>query len=475
MKSPRILLVDDSESVRFLIRTLLEPLKATIEEAANGLDGLNQMMSMAIDLVITDVDMPKMNGLEFVRSLKRMPECRGLPVIMVSTFDSEQDIHRGFEAGVEAYVPKREVKDRLLQTVQRVLSKASFNQDRTILVVDDSISIRHLVVEGLIHAGFKVTAAENGLNALTRIAENRPDLILSDINMPGMDGIELCRRVKSDKSLSTIPFVVMSTHGERVHLKRMIDQGAAFYITKPFNLDHLVILIEKLLSDHFILLLKERERLEREKELLLGGITSLISALEARDPYTRGHSEAVARILTEMVTLTGAGQEEIETAHIGGRLHDIGKIGVPDGILLKPGKLTHAEFAVIKKHPVTGKSIIEPITSLSGVIPIVYFHHERWDGTGYPLGLAGKEIPLWARFTAVADTYHALVSDRPYRKGMPEEKALRLIREESGRQLCPEAVGVFFKWRNQICCNEAKYGTFDVYFRESIVSQATLV
>jgi response regulator RpfG family c-di-GMP phosphodiesterase len=460
MKSAHILVVDDSESVRFLIRTLLKPLEATIEVAANGLEGLNLVMGQAFDLVITDVDMPKMNGLEFSRSLKNIPTCRGIPVIMVSTFDSDPDIHRGFEAGVEAYLPKREVKDRLLPTVQRVLSKASFNHDRTILVVDDSSSIRRLVVEGLIDAGFKATTAENGIKALARIAENRPDLILSDINMPEMDGAEFCRRVKSDTRFSAIPFVVMSTHGERVHLKRMIDQGAAFYITKPFNLDHLVILIEKLLSDHFILLLKDRERLEREKELLLGGITSLISALEARDSYTRGHSEMVAKILMEMVTLTGASQDEIETANIGGRLHDIGKIGVPDGILLKPGKLTAEEFAVIKKHPVTGKSIIEPITSLAGVIPIVHFHHERWDGKGYPEGLSGNEIPLWARFTAVADTYHALVSDRPYRKGMPEARALQIIGEEIGRQFCPEAVDVFFQWRNQACRNEAKYGTF---------------
>lgn len=461
MKPYNILVVDDSDSVRFLIRKLLEPLSAAVEEAANGLDALTQTMDRAFDLIITDVDMPGMNGLELSRSLKNLPAYRGIPVIMVSTFDSEQDIHKGFEAGVEAYVSKREVRDRLLSTVKRILSKAAFNQGRTILVVDDSASIRSLVMEGLTLAGFKVVGAENGIAALERIGESRPDLIISDINMPGMDGIAFCRRVKSDETLSTIPFVVMSTHGERVHLKRMLEQGAAFYITKPFNMDHLVVLIEKLLSDHFILLLKERERLEREKEMLLGGITSLISALEARDSYTRGHSEAVAAILTEMVRLTGASPEEIETATIGGRLHDIGKIGVPDGILLKPGRLTEEEFAMIRKHPETGKSIIGPIASLAEVLPIVYFHHERWDGKGYPMGIGGKEIPLWARFTAVADTYHALVSDRPYRKGMPPEKAILIIREESGRQFCPEALDVFFKWRDQACCGGLKYDTFD--------------
>lgn len=460
MKSPRILIVDDSESVRHLIRTLIEPVAATIEEAGDGQDGLNRALNAPFDLVITDIEMPRMSGIDFCQQLKKEPACQAIPVIIVSTFDSDSDIHHGFEVGAEAYISKDKVKKQLLQTVKRVLSKASFYRDRTILVVDDYDSIRNLVKAGLIRAGFQVTTAKDGQTALAEIRRNRPDLIISDIQMPGMGGLELCRRVKSDQHLSSIPFLVMSGNNDRAHMKRMIEQGAVSYIVKPFNLDHLVIQVEKLLSDQYIQLLKDRERLEQERNLLLGGITSLISALEARDAYTRGHSEAVAGILSQMVALTGASAEEIETATIGGRLHDIGKIGVPDGILLKPGQLTAREFGEIKKHPVTGKNIIEPITSLAEIIPIVHFHHERWDGKGYPRGLKGEDIPLWARFTAVADTYHALVSDRPYRKGMPDEKALKIIRQESGAQLCPEAVSLFFKWHAGAGGQELKSGTF---------------
>lgn len=453
-------MVDDSASVRFLIRQLLEPMNVNIEEAVDGKEGLDRVLNKSFDLVITDVDMPKMDGLEFCRSFKGMETCRAIPVIMVSTFDSEQDISRGFEAGVEAYVPKSEVKTELFETVRRVLSKAAFRQERVILVVDDSVSIRHIVEEGLINAGFLVTTAENGKAALAGMKNCRPDLILSDIDMPEMNGLELCRAVKSDEQLSSIPFVAMSTNKDRGHMKGMIENGAASYITKPFNLDHLVILLEKLLSDHVALLLKDRERLERERNLMLGGITSLISALEARDAYTRGHSEAVADILSGMVALTGAGPDEIEAAHIGGRLHDIGKIGVPDGILLKSGNLTDEEFDEIKKHPVSGKNILDSIPSLSEIIPIVHLHHERWDGKGYPLGLKKEKIPLWARFTAVADTYHALTSDRPYRKGISEEKALKIIRSESGTQFCPKAVDLFFKWHDQETGMAAKDGAF---------------
>jgi putative two-component system response regulator len=460
MKKPNILIVDDSPSVRFLIRKLLKPMNVEIEEAADGMEGLDRVKKRSFDLVISDVDMPRMNGLEFCRSFKSIETCRAIPVIMVSAFDSERDIRRGFEAGVEFYLSKSDVKTDLLQTVQRILSKATFRQKRVVLVVDDSASIRHIVKEGLQNAGFQVITAGNGRTALAVMKKRRPDLILSDIDMPEMNGFELCRTVKSDNDLSSIPFVVMSTNKERGHMKGMIENGATSYITKPFNPDHLVILIEKYLSDHVALLLKDRERLERERNLMLGGITSLISALEARDAYTRGHSEAVADILSEMVALTGANPNEIESAHIGGRLHDIGKIGVPDSILLKPGRLSIEEMDEIKRHPVTGKNILESIPSLSEIIPIVHFHHERWDGKGYPLGLKENEIPLWARFTAVADTYHALTSDRPYRKGISEERALEIIRAESGTQFCPESADLFFKWYHERTGITAEYGTF---------------
>jgi response regulator RpfG family c-di-GMP phosphodiesterase len=446
MHNPSILVVDDSPSARYLVRELLRPMDADIEEAENGRAGLDRMANKLFDLVITDVDMPVMTGLEFCHTFKNIAACRSVPVIMISNLGSEQDVSRGYEEGVEAYIQKDKLKAKLLRTARGVLSKAMFRQNRVVLVVDHSVSVLLMLENGLASAGFKVVTAENGTAALAKMEDNPPDLVLSELEMPEMNGIELCRAIKSDERFSAIPFVVMSTREERGQMKEIIHRGAATYIIKPFNLDQLVILVEKLLSDHVALLLKDRERLELERNLMLGGITSLISALEARDVYTRGHSEAVARILSQMVALTGAGEEAIEMAHTAGRLHDIGKIGVPDSILLKPGRLTGAEFENIKNHPTIGMDILKSIPSLSEIIPVVHLHHERWDGGGYPLGLKGEEIPLWVRFTSVADTYHALTSDRPYRSGMPEEKALEIIRSERERQFCPEAVDLFFTW-----------------------------
>jgi HD-GYP domain-containing protein (c-di-GMP phosphodiesterase class II) len=207
-----------------------------------------------------------------------------------------------------------------------------------------------------------------------------------------------------------------------------------------------VLQIEEVLSNQFRLLLKERERLETERNLVIASISSLISALEARDPYTKGHSEVVGRIVSGMLTLTGASKKEIENAHIGGRLHDIGKIGVRDSVLLKSGPLTDIELAHIMEHPLKGAEIIKNIPSLSATLDIVMYHHERMDGNGYPEGLKGGDIPLLARMTAVADTYHALSSDRPYRAATSHDRALQIIDDARDTQLCPDCVKLFMEW-----------------------------
>ena len=446
MGDRHILIVDDSVTIRTGLKRNLETFNAEIMEAADGREGLDLALNNSFDLIITDFDMPRMNGVEFCQRLKSDPLTRGIPVIMLSSFDSDSDINRGFEAGASAYVSKHEARSRLNDVIEEILSKSNIQRQQLIMVVDDSHAIRHLVENGLAQAGFQVITADNGRKALDFLTKKRPDLIISDIDMPEMNGFAFCEAVHKDPDLASIPFVVMSSNNQRGYMKRMLENGAAAYMVKPFNLDQLVILVEKLLSDHFLLLLKERERLDTERRMMLASITSLVSALEARDSYTRGHSEAVARIVSGLVTLTGGSKEEIESVAIGGRLHDIGKIGVKDSILSKPGRLTSEEFAVIQQHPLTGANILKSIPSLMDIIPIVLSHHERLDGKGYPQGLKGDEIPQWSRMTAVADTYHALTSDRPYRNSMPDEKALQIIDDVKGTQLCPDCVELFFNW-----------------------------
>ncbi len=449
MNKQRILVVDDSPTIRKAIIRQLSPLDVEILTATDGLQGLDMACNRPIDLIVTDVDMPEMDGITLCKKLQADQKTNSIPIIIQSSFDTESDIEKGFTAGASAFIPKKELSASLFQTVKSLLQKSSINRSRRVMVVDDSAIIRKIVEQGLKKKGFQVIMAENGKAAMSQIGSNLPHLIISDIDMPEMDGYSFCRIVKEDPELATIPFVVMSARQEMSMVRRMLGLGADTYLFKPFNIDELAMLIEKLLSDQYRLLLMEKERLNAEQKLTLSSIASLVAALEARDAYTRGHSAEVARIASQMGALAGLEPETVTRLKISGELHDIGKIGVKDAVLLKPGKLTDEEFESIKQHPVTGANILRPIESFADIIDVVQHHHERFDGKGYPSGLKGEAIPFWARMIAVADTYNALTSDRPYRKGMPVDKALQIIREASNSQLCPDCVNLFFKCNNR--------------------------
>ena len=447
MAEYRFLLVEDQESVRKSLVAMLDSFDVDIIEASNGKEGVEVLAKdPAFDLIITDIDMPQMDGIEFCTWLKAESVTQAIPIIIVSSFDSDIEIDRGFQVGASAYVSKGEVKELLPETVTNILSESTFRRSQRVLVVDDSALIRKVLLDALLQDGFQVVTAEHGKHALDVLHETDVDLILSDIMMPKMDGYALCEAVKKDPRLAPIPFIAMSVKEKRRHMKKSIQRGAAAYIVKPFRIDELIILIERILSDQFLLLLKEKENLTMERDMILAGITSLINALEARDSYTKGHSESVATIVTGMAELGGMDQKKIERLTFGARLHDIGKIGVPDALLFKRGKLTKDEYDQIKLHSEMGSNILAPIPSLADVLPLVMHHHERFDGRGYPHGLKGEEIPLWARMTDVAEAFDSMSSDRPYRKGMEFEHIMMVIKDVRGSQLCPDCVDLFLKW-----------------------------
>lgn len=446
MPTPRILVVDSGAQVRSNIREILKPLEANISEARNAEEALTLARLNNFGMVLTDINLAGMDGVELCTRLKHDPVTQSLPIIIVTSLESDTVINRSFDAGARAVVTKREMQKTLLKAVEDCLQKSSFRRNQMILVVDDSRTMQRIVQKGLVRAGFNVCTAGDGQEGLQYLKELTPNLIISDIDMPVMNGFAFCEAVHANEKLAGIPFVVMSANRDRSHMKRMVHHGAQAYLVKPFNIEELIILVEKLLSDQYLNLLNEKKRMDREQSLIFESIAGLISALEARDAYTRGHSEAVAKIVSGMVKMSGGSIKEVESATIGGKLHDIGKIGIRDSVLLKPGALTEEEFAIIKQHPQIGANILKKIPSLKDILPIVLTHHERIDGKGYPQGLKGDEIPLWGRITAVADTYHALVSDRPYRKGMPVERALEIIDKNQGTQLCVDCVDLFKKW-----------------------------
>ncbi|HAS89568.1 MAG TPA: two-component system response regulator [Desulfovibrio sp.] len=443
MLNPQVLVVDDSKTIRTIISAELKKHSIDVTEAVNANQGLACTRRKHFDLVITDVTMPGIDGYQLCTEIKNNPDTQSTPVIILSSNDKHEEIEKGFEVGAAAYITKSRARQELVPYIKEILDRAKLLRDKLVLVVDDSKYILSVVESGLTAAGFKVITASNGYEAFKIASEIVPHLILSDVTMPIMDGIKFCEKVQNHPSLSHVPFVIMSSGSDRRTMRELLHKGASAFLVKPFNIDQLVITAEKLLSDHFQIILQQREIFKKERTLLMGSITSLIQALEARDSYTRGHSDTVSNLsvkIAEKMSLSEFDQERIEFA---AKLHDLGKIGIRDDILLKNGPLDNEEFAKIKEHPVLGADILCPIPSMEDIIPAVLHHHEKMNGSGYPHGLSGNEIPLWAKIISIADVYDALTTDRPYKKAFSHESTMPFIKEKSVDELCPECARAF--------------------------------
>ncbi len=442
----RILVVDDSKSVRFALQTNLVEAGFDVVLGVDGEDGLNRALNEDFDLIVTDIDMPKMDGIELCSRLKAEFKTSHIPIIVLSTRDSDKQIEDGFRVGADAYLSKAGDMQENIGRIKDVLQARSFLTGSRILVADDSSSIRLFLKAELSKEGFIVETVADGKQALDRVPDFKPDLIISDLMMPEMDGSDLCRALKKDERFSRIPIIIMSTLSDKPLMRRLMREGAATFLVKPFSVAQLSIVIEEIFSSNFRLLLEEKERLQMEHELTLAAIASLVQALEARDSLTRGHSERVALIAVGIGEELGYDQSELDRLLLIGRLHDLGKIGVRDDVLLKESRLDATEFEHVKAHSSMVADILRPIESLHDILEVTLSHHERWDGNGYPEGLKGEDIPFKARIISVADVFEAVTSERPYRDSMPKRVAIDIIREERGRQLCPTCVDAFLRW-----------------------------
>ncbi len=442
----RILVVDDSKSVRFAMQTHLTAAGFDVTLGVDGEDGLEKALNEDFDLIITDVDMPKMDGIELCARLKAEFKTSHIPTIVLSSRDSDEHVEEGFRVGADAYLSKAGNMEENIARIRDILNARSFLTGSRVLVADDSSSVRLFLQSELAKEGFIVETVQNGREALDMVPEFKPDLIISDLMMPEMDGSELCRILKRSDEFNRIPIIIMSSLSDKPLMRRLMREGAATFLVKPFSVTQLSIVIEEIFSSNFRLLLEEKERLQMEHNLTLSAIASLVQALEARDSLTRGHSERVALIAVGIGEELGFEPAQLDRLLLIGRLHDLGKIGVRDDVLLKEERLDATEFEHVKSHSNVVANILRPIKSLHDILEVTLSHHERWDGKGYPDGLAGEDIPFRARIIAVADVFEAITSERPYRDSMPRRVAVDIIRDERGKQLCPTCVDAFLKW-----------------------------
>jgi putative two-component system response regulator len=293
-----------------------------------------------------------------------------------------------------------------------------------ILLVEDDPQAVGILEPILISKGFSVAVARDGVEGLEKVRLLAPDLLLMDINMPRMDGIELCRRLKSDDATRMTPVVMLTALMDLEKKLQALEAGADDFVNKPYNTVELITRIKSLLRVKYL-----NEQLDNAEAVLF----SMARAIEAKDSYTQGHVERVSDMAVSLAEKMGLSDEEKDALLKGGILHDIGKIGIPDKILNKAGPLTTEERKIIRIHPTQGALICEKLKSIRGAIPIIRYHHERMDGSGYPDHLSGDDIPLVARVMTIVDIYDALTTTRSYRRRLPPEVAFEILWEEANK------------------------------------------
>ena len=291
----------------------------------------------------------------------------------------------------------------------------------TILVADDQAANRELLDELLTTQGFRVVTVPDGAAAVEELTRTQVDLVLLDVMMPHLNGFEVCQKIKSNPETYLIPIVLVTALSDKKDRIEGIKAGADDFLTRPVDRVELLARVGSLLK------LKHRtDELERAEAVLF----TLARSIEGKDPYTHGHCERLSDYSARLGEHLGLAQDQIVALRRAGMVHDVGKVAVPDAILLKPGKLSEQEWKLMREHPVVGERICAPLKSFRLVLPIIRHHHEKLDGSGYPDGLRGDAIPITARILQIVDVYDALTTERPYKRAFAITDALQTMKEE---------------------------------------------
>jgi putative two-component system response regulator len=303
-------------------------------------------------------------------------------------------------------------------------SQTNYLLNGTILVADDQVSNRELLEELLATQGFKVITAADGAEALDQLDKVPTDLVLLDVMMPRLNGLEACERIKANPDTYLIPVILITALSDKQDRIEGIRAGADDFLSRPVDRTELLARVRSLLK------LKQRtDELERAESVLF----SLARSIEGKDPYTHGHCERLAEYSASLGAHLSLPEDQITALRRAGVVHDIGKIAIPDAIILKPTGLSPEEWKLMREHPVIGERICAPLKSFRSVLPIIRHHHERFDGSGYPDGLAGEDIPVTARVMQIVDVYDALTTVRPYKPAFSITDALQTMKVEVAR------------------------------------------
>ena len=438
----RILVIDDDIVNLKIAEHVLEK-DYNVTCAKSGMEGIDILKSNDIDLVLLDLYMPDMNGMDVLAKIREDASISSVKVVILTSSGMKTDVTEAIRLGALDFIKKPFFPTEFLDRIKKVLNIAK--KDNILVVDDDKMNLA--IVHKMLGIRYDVTCVSSGMDAISYLNNNVPDMILLDLHMPEMSGLEVLEKIREQDNLSDIPVVFLTADNDRKTEIDIFKAGAMDFIQKPFIAEVVIQRISRILElYHYQKSLQQevdrktaelRESNRKVTNVLSQMIMALGSAIDAKDAYTNGHSERVARYSGELARRMGKSTQEINDIYYIGLLHDIGKIGIPDYIINKAGKLTEEEYELIKNHPNIGADILSSITEMPGISFGAHWHHERFDGKGYPDGLAGEDIPEVARIICVADAYDTMTSKRVYRDILPQKVARDEILKGRGTQFDP--------------------------------------
>ena len=442
----RILIIDD-EIVNMKMAEHILKDSYDVLCAMSGLEGLEMLYRNHIDLVLLDLYMPEMSGLEVLAKIRGDSAISDVKVVILTSSGMKTDVTGAMRLGALDFIKKPFFPAELLERIKKVLK---VDRKDSILVVDDD-KMNLMMVQKMLGIRYDVFCASSGYDAILYLRNHVPDMILLDLHMPEMNGLEVLEKIRDMRGLADVPVIFLTADNERETEVEILKAGAMDFIQKPFIAEVVIRRISRILElYHYQQSLQSevdkktgelRESNRKITNLTTQVMMALASAIDAKDKYTNGHSTRVAEYSRELARRMGKSTQEINDIYYIGLLHDIGKIGIPDKIINKPGRLTEEEYDMVKAHPVIGAEILENISELPGISIGAHWHHERYDGKGYPDGLAGTDIPEVARIIGVADAYDTMTSKRSYRDILPQAMARNEIEKGIGTQFDPVVAG----------------------------------
>jgi putative two-component system response regulator len=472
----QMLVVEDSAAVGELLGTAAGRWGVRARVVTNADDAVEVLRSGDFDVAVIDEDMPGMGGRSLASAIQSQPELAHVPLVLMTTLDGQRPPEEGpldrAGRGFAAYVTKPVKAARLFDALARACARSGTELapaetgrvapdagasraagdradgaevrgvpggDRTggcghdgdselrglrALVADDNAAVRGVLERVMATAGVEVLSVADGAQALDAVRHWNADIVLLDGMMPGVDGFEVCRRLKSDPRTMSLPVLMITGLESRAELLRGVEVGVDGWMAKPFEAARLLARVRSLAR-----MKRATDRLERGEAVLV----AMARSVEGKYPSTQGHCERLSDYAVRLGQRIGLDDIEVDALRLGGLVHDIGKVAIPDAILLKRTSLDDAEWAIMRRHPVDGERFCAGMPSFRGALPVIRHHHEKMDGTGYPDGLAGDAIPLTARVLQVVDIYDALTTARPYKPALSPDAAFAILESEAVR------------------------------------------